>query len=478
MTITYKSRSLQRHGDRYPRCLLTLLFGLLAVAPAAYGIANPQHSVAPAPPAVLSADALRELVAPVALYPDELLAIVLPASTYPLQIVAAARYRGDDGSDSTAEPDETWDESVVALLNYPEALHLLNDDLQWTWSLGQAVMDQQEDVLAAISAYRAEARAAGNLRSDDKQVVSVEAEQVRISGTNPEVIYVPYYDPHEVTVRQPLRVYHYYPRAYPVYYYPYAGWHRFYDAPFWGINSAFVLSWNGLYLSHRRHDHHQHPFYGRQYNRRHYRSTHHYTGRRAQRASRHRIHSERHAYRNQAHRPQTSTRWQPDKLWSGDRPRAHTQQSHSGRSESYRQPGHRQSQHRQSQHRKSQHRKSKHRQPHATRERVAVQSPSTRERHPRRSPQVRADANPSVQATRPARQQSPRTGLARPPRDTQAPAGRSSQPSIAQRSDGGQRAPRASRAPSSKSEGRQASRLHHDRRPDTRAPGRPERQRR
>ncbi len=66
---------------------------------------------------LLDEDELRELVAPIALYPDDLLAIVLPASTYPLQVVAAARYREAAATDRDLEPDEYWDESIVALLN-------------------------------------------------------------------------------------------------------------------------------------------------------------------------------------------------------------------------------------------------------------------------------------------------------------------------------------------------------------------------
>jgi len=76
----------------------------------------------------LTAAELDELVGPVALYPDDLLAIVLPASTYPLEIVQAARFLEQFEIDSTLEPDESWDESVVALLNYPEVLRMRRAD--------------------------------------------------------------------------------------------------------------------------------------------------------------------------------------------------------------------------------------------------------------------------------------------------------------------------------------------------------------
>jgi hypothetical protein len=88
---------------------------------------------------LLQAAELEELVGPIALYPDDLLAIVLPASAYPMQIIDAQRFLEDLEDDPTLEPNPDWDDSVVALLNYPEVLALLNEDLDWTWRLGEAV---------------------------------------------------------------------------------------------------------------------------------------------------------------------------------------------------------------------------------------------------------------------------------------------------------------------------------------------------
>ncbi|MEQ8690234.1 MAG: DUF3300 domain-containing protein [Pseudomonadales bacterium] len=223
----------------------------------------------------LSHDELVKLAGPVALYPDDLLAIVLPASTYPLQVVAAARYRdGADGSD--AEPDPDWDESIVALLNYPEALELLNEDIDWTWELGQAVVTQEEALMDAVQDVRKQAYAAGNIDSDDKQTVTVKDEVVVIEPAEEDVIYVPYYEPAEVVVYQPRRVYYYYPRAYPVYYYPYASHHYFYDHGFWGLSSVFSLNWGAHHLFHYTHSHRHHRYYGRHYNDRHFYRTRHY----------------------------------------------------------------------------------------------------------------------------------------------------------------------------------------------------------
>ncbi|XOV83278.1 MAG: DUF3300 domain-containing protein [bacterium] len=261
------------------------------------------------PVELLTSDELTELVGPVALYPDDLLAIVLPASTYPLQIVAAARYREDAATNTDLEPDESWDESVVALLNYPEVLTFLNDDIDWTWQLGQAVLDQQEDVLAAVQTFRDEAYAAGNLGSDERQVVAVDEDVVTIKPADPEVIHVPYYEPEEVTVYQTERVYHYYPTAYPVYYYPYSYRHRFYDYPtFWGVSSVFALSWSSFHLNHHYHSHRYHPFYGRTYHGNHFRRTFRYHAPRA------------HQRRHYRHDGDYHGKWQPRRKYAGARP--------------------------------------------------------------------------------------------------------------------------------------------------------------
>ena len=95
---------------------------------------------------LLTRTELQDLVGPVALYPDDLLAIVLPASTYPLEIVQAARFLDELEADGSLEPDESWDESVVALLNYPEVVRMMDKEIDWTWRLGEAVISQQADL--------------------------------------------------------------------------------------------------------------------------------------------------------------------------------------------------------------------------------------------------------------------------------------------------------------------------------------------
>ena len=208
---------------------------------------------------------LEELVGPIALYPDDLVSIVLPASTYPLQIVQAARYLEEHKTNPELKPDEDWDDSVVALLNYPEVIELMNKDLDWTWKLGEAALYQQAELLGAIQDFRDRAYAAGNLQSDEHQAVTKKAETIVIEPADPKVIYVPYYDPGYVVVYQPYPVYHYYPQAYPVYYYPYPYGYSFGFSYFWGVTLAFSIDWHShhVHVHHRRH--YAHPYYGRYY---------------------------------------------------------------------------------------------------------------------------------------------------------------------------------------------------------------------
>ena len=226
--------------------------------------------VDPAPPAaeapvMLTATELDALVAPIALYPDDLIAIVLPASTYPLQVVQAARFLDQVKTDSTLKPDEAWDDSVVALTNYPEVVDLLNGDLDWTWKLGQAVVNQQPDVLAAVEDFRRRANTAGNLKTDTRQVVTVTPEVVEVKPADPQVIYVPYYEPAQVTVYQPYPVYHYYPVAYPVYYYPYPDDYAFGWPYFWGVTTFYSLGWSSHHVHVHNYYDYGHPYYAHRY---------------------------------------------------------------------------------------------------------------------------------------------------------------------------------------------------------------------
>ena len=218
---------------------------------------------------LISDSEIEELIGPIALYPDDLLAVVLPAATFPLQIVEAGRFLEDLEDNPSLEPDSDWDDSIVALLNYPEVVELMNEDLDWTWRLGEAVVGQQSDVISAIERFRDRAYAAGNLKSDDYQLVAEEGGTIEITPVAEDVIYVPYYEPEEVVVYQPRPVYFYHPRPYPVYYYPYPTYYSFYDRfyhhRFWGVTTAFSVAWTAHHLSVYHHSYYGHPYYGRTY---------------------------------------------------------------------------------------------------------------------------------------------------------------------------------------------------------------------
>ncbi len=218
----------------------------------------------------LSDREIENLIGPIALYPDDLVSIVLPAATYPVQVVQAARFLEQREGNPELDPPNDWDDAVVALLNYPEVIELMNDDLDWTWALGEAFLNQQSEVLVAISDFRDEAYAAGNLRSDQNQVVRRQQEVIYIEPADPEVIYVPYYEPERVIVYQPYPVYHYHPYPRYSYYYPYPADYGFSYGYFFGVSTAFRLHWahHSLYTYH--YGYRGHPYFGRGYHHRFY----------------------------------------------------------------------------------------------------------------------------------------------------------------------------------------------------------------
>ena len=208
---------------------------------------------------LLTQEQLIDLVAPIALYPDDLLAIVLPASTFPLEIVQAARFLEKRKTDTSLKPSASWDASVLGLLNYPEAVARMSDDLEWTEKLGTAVVNQQNDVMDAVQAFRLQAYGAGNLSSNEQQTVSQETvesdsgaqrEVVVIQSANPEVIYVPQYDPSVVVVSgytgpPPI----YYSPPYPYYYSPAA---TFFTGMFVGAAIGYAFNWGRYDISYNR----------------------------------------------------------------------------------------------------------------------------------------------------------------------------------------------------------------------------------
>jgi hypothetical protein len=249
------------------RFLVTAAFGLAVYSTVLLFAQTAEAQEAAAPVAEkrtpLTPAELEDLVGPIALYPDDLVSIVLPASTYPIQIVQAARFLEQHKANADLKPNEDWDDSVVALLNYPEVIELMNTDLDWTWELGEAAIYQQTELLDAIQNFRERAYAAGNLKTDEHQVVTRDAETIVIKPADPTVIYVPYYESRHVVVHQSYPVYHYYPYGYPVYYYPYPYRPSFGFGFFWGVTIAFAIDWHAHHVRVHHHRHRSHPYHGR-----------------------------------------------------------------------------------------------------------------------------------------------------------------------------------------------------------------------
>ena len=147
-----------------------------------------------------SKEELTQMLAPIALYPDALTAQVLMASTYPLEVVEADRWRSQnrqlqEKDLETALQDKNWGPSVKSLCHFPDILKSMSDKLDQTRKLGDAFLGQEEEVMATIQELRSKARAQGTLKSTNEQKVLDENGNIIIEPANPEVIYVPVYDP-------------------------------------------------------------------------------------------------------------------------------------------------------------------------------------------------------------------------------------------------------------------------------------------
>ena len=140
---------------------------------------------------------LDQLLGPIALYPDPLIAEILPASTLPTQIVLADRYI-TGGGDPNQIDKQPWDASVQAVARYPSVLKWMDDNLNWTTQAGQAFLNQQPDVMNSIQRLRATASKLGNLQSSPQQQVIADGSDIEIIPADPQVIYVPVYQPDQV----------------------------------------------------------------------------------------------------------------------------------------------------------------------------------------------------------------------------------------------------------------------------------------
>jgi Protein of unknown function (DUF3300) len=184
-------------------------------------------------------DQLDQLVAPIALYPDSLVAQVLAASTFPEQVVEADRWvqanpdlKGD--ALGQAVDQQPWDPSVKALAGFPTVLGNMDKNLSWTSSLGDAYYNQQADVMDAVQVMRKRAQGAGDLKSTAQQNVTTEGPTIKVEPANPEIVYVPAYDPWLV-YGDPIL-------AWPGWY-PYPG--IWFEGPYLSFGVGFGIGWYG-----------------------------------------------------------------------------------------------------------------------------------------------------------------------------------------------------------------------------------------
>src|SRR5271169_6860177 len=246
-------------------CLLAFAL-LLPMLPQAVFAAQDQDAQAPAQPSQAppytqqTADQLQQLVAPIALYPDSLVAQVLAASTFPAEIVEADRWvqaNPDLKGDALAQAvdQQSWDPSVKALSAFPSVLGNMDKNISWTSSLGDAYYNQQQAVMDAIQVMRQRAQQAGNLKSTPQQTVSNPYPDIEIQPVDPNVIYVPAYDPWLVYGGSIL---------------PWPGWYAYpgiwFGGPYLSFGVGFGIGWFGGFgwgWPHWGFDwHHGYPLYG------------------------------------------------------------------------------------------------------------------------------------------------------------------------------------------------------------------------
>ncbi|MBL8373931.1 DUF3300 domain-containing protein [Accumulibacter sp.] len=220
-----------------------------------------------ADPPTFNAEQLDQMLAPIALFPDALLSQVLMASTYPKDVAEAAGWafanrslKGDDAV--RAVQDKPWDPSVQSLVAFPQVLAMLDEKPEWVQDLGDAFLAQPEDVMDSVQLLRAKAKGAGNLSSNEQQIVSFEAgaparqtvvatapssptQIITIAPANPQVIFVPIYNP--VHVFGP-----WWHPLFPPFFFPPPvrwgfGWSPVSTAIWWGVGIGVTYAlWGGV----------------------------------------------------------------------------------------------------------------------------------------------------------------------------------------------------------------------------------------
>jgi hypothetical protein len=215
-----------------PGRLVVRSFALLAAAPLALLplVASSQTYTPPLEPqaavpqsTAYGARELDQMLAPIALYPDGLLSQILVAATFPEQVVEAARWsRNMPGLEGEAAVQAArnmgWEPSVQSLVAFPQVLQQMERNPEWMRALGHAFLVQEPMVMDAVQDLRRRAQAAGTLQSDEQLRVEQQGQALLIEPAQPQLTYVPYYDPMVAYGTWPWAAYP------PVYWAPWAGY--------------------------------------------------------------------------------------------------------------------------------------------------------------------------------------------------------------------------------------------------------------
>jgi hypothetical protein len=197
--------NMKRRGNITIAFLLILCLGIYGVPGTSADTRAPDYvgyQQTPVAQGNFSADELDQLLGPIALYPDPLLAQMFPASTYVDQLFEAQRLLNGKVDEGLIDK-QNWDVSVKSIAHYPEVLRMMTQNKDWTIALGQSVASQTTDVMKSVQRLRQQAKAAGNLNSNDKMMVGTTpetggGEAITIEPTQPQTMYVPQYSPSAV----------------------------------------------------------------------------------------------------------------------------------------------------------------------------------------------------------------------------------------------------------------------------------------
>ena len=247
---------MDKFAGRTRRAFLAVFCSVILVSgpmPALQASASTQAATAQQPANKIPNDQLDSLVAPIALFPDPLLAQTLAASTYPLELIQLHQWLQKnktlkDKALADAVAKQPWDPSVQAMAGLPDLVKRLADDIQWTTDLGNAFLAQQSDVMDAVQRMRSKAKDSGNLKSSEEIKVETKVVEsktvVVIEQANPQVIYVPTYNP---TVVYGVPIYPYPPIYYPPPYYGAIAFSAgvFMGAAMWGGGWGWGCGWGG-----------------------------------------------------------------------------------------------------------------------------------------------------------------------------------------------------------------------------------------